>query len=265
MAGRSQEKNPGEYYMKNILKTIKPFIVKYEPELLIAMGISGMILSTIWGITATIKGNKKISAKSVVLNRSLTPGEIFKEIWHLYLPVLISTGISIPCIIAGNRITAKRGLALATAYSISEAALQEYQEKTKEIVGEKKEKEIHEAVSKELVGKTHSGAQIFITGDGDSLFYEPLSDRYFNSNWNKILKSANELNARALTDISGKITLSDWFRQLNLEETYISDTMGWCVDQGPKGLVEIAIDSSLTPDNIPCGSIHYINRPMLLK
>ena len=75
----------------------------------------------------------------------MTVKETFKLTWKLYLPVALSTVASIPCIVMSNKVSNKRYAALATAYTISEAALQEYQEKTKEIVGEKKAKQITEA------------------------------------------------------------------------------------------------------------------------
>jgi len=248
----------------NILSTIKPFMAKHEPEILMSMGISGMIFSIIWGIKSTSTATLLIEAKKKELNRDkLTVGEVIKETWRLYLPVVLSTAISIPCIIAGNRVSNRRNVALAAAYTISETAMQEYQDKTRELVGVKKEQEIHEAASKDLVKKTYPGSQILATGDGESIFHEPISGRYFRSNWNKILKAANELNASAITDISGNISLTDWYDKLGLSGTDISDDMGWTILNGPSGLIDIQIDSVLTPDDQPCGSIHYNTKPKL--
>ena len=39
----------------NIFKTIKPFVARHEPEILMTMGISGMIFSVVWGIKANRK------------------------------------------------------------------------------------------------------------------------------------------------------------------------------------------------------------------
>ena len=249
-----------------ILKTIKPLLSKYEPEILMGMGISGMIFSTVWAIKATKKATRILDNKKVELNKEkLSAKEIFVEVWRLYLPVVVSSVISVPCIIAGNRVSNKRTAAIAAAYTLSETALQTYQDKTRELVGEKKEKDIHEAASKENVGKTYSGSNVILTGDGDSLFFEPLSGRYFKSSWNKILKAANELNAEAVSGIFGEITLTDWFSKLGLNKTEVSGTTGWTLKDGVKGLIEIQIDSSLTPDDIPCGSIYYKNRPKPLN
>lgn len=248
----------------NIFKTIKPFIAKYEPEILMAMGISGMIFSVVWGIKATAKAVRRIDLRKQELQTDkLTTTEIVKTTWKLYLPVAISTAISIPCIVAGNRVSNKRNMALAAAYTISETALQEYQDKTKEIVGDKKYESIQESISADKIQKTYTEGTHNITmiGDGDSLFFEPLSGRYFKTNWNRISKAANELNANALASMSGEITLGEWFDILGLGPTDLDNTLGWTIADGKQGIIDISIDSVLTPDNQPCGSIRYNTYP----
>ena len=256
----------------NILKTVKPFIAKHEPEILMSMGISSFIFSTIWGIRVALKTKEKIDnyKKSFVgdhplyLEDNLTKKELFKLLWKDYLPVVIGIGVSIPCIISGNRVANRRNLALAAAYTISETALQEYQEKTKEIIGEKKEKDIHEAISKEKVLNTPGSSTVILSNDGDSLFLEPITGRYFKSNWNKISRIANEINARAISNMSGEITLTDWFYELGLDKTDISDSLGWSTIDGKDGLLSIELDAVLSEDSKPCGAIFYKKLPKVL-
>jgi len=248
----------------NILRTIKPFIAKNEPEILMVMGITGMLFSVIWGVRATEKAVRKIDIKKQELNKTkLTPGEVIKETWKLYLPVVVSTAASIPCIVAGNRVSNRRNMALAAAYTISETALQEYHDKTKEIIGDKKYEQLQESLSKDKVEKTYKEnmSRVTLVGDGDSLFFEPLSSRYFKTSWNRISKAANELNADAIGDVGGEITLGAWYDILGLPSTQLDDELGWTIADGIHGLIDISIDSVLTPDDIPCGAIRYNTMP----
>jgi hypothetical protein len=246
----------------NILSTIRPFLSKHEPEILMSMGICGLIFSTVWGVKATVQATKMVEKKESDTNKKLGVKDIVATTWKLYIPVVASMIVSVPCIIASDRVSSKRYAAMATAYTLSETALQEYQDKAKEIVGEKKDKEIKEAISKDNVDKTYTGNnQIIMTGDGDSLFFEPLSGRYFKSNWNTISKAANELNATAMSSMEGEISLNDWFEALNLPRTDIGDSIGWDIKFGPKHLIDIEISSHITKDNIPCGAIAYNNQP----
>lgn len=252
--------------MKNPLKYVKPFAVKHEPEILMAMGIGGMIFSICWSIKASLKTAREIDKyKKTYGKEKLSMKEIFKLSWKSYLPVVVSTAASIPCIIASNSVSNKRYAALATAYTVTEAAMQEYQDKAKEIIGEKKAKQIEESISKDKIDKTYAGGnQIILTERGDSLFYEPLSGRYFMSTWNEISKSANELNAEAISSMNGFTSLNDWFQKLGLDSTDMGDEIGWDVTCS-KNIIDISISSHVTKDNVPCGAIYYNKRPDKLR
>lgn len=250
-------------------------MVKYQPEILIGMGIAGMIFSTVSAVKATVNAQKAIKnykADGYIngdykfidgkhKDQKLTKTDVIKLTWKYYIPTAISMAISIPCIIAGNRISNTRNMALAAAYTISETALQEYQDKTKEIVGEKNYEKIQETISKDKLESFKPDTKVTMIGDGDALFHEPLSGRYFKSNWNRIAKSANELNAMAMGTLNGIITLGDWYDILGLEATELNNELGWSIQDGKDGIIDISIDSGLTPDQQPCGVIRYNTRP----
>ena len=252
--------------MNSPLTYIKPFVSKHEPEILMSMGIGGMIFSLAWGIKASFRAARAIDKyKETYGKDKLTAKETIKLTWKLYLPTVLSVAASVPCVIMSNKVSNKRYAAIATAYTISEAALQEYKDKTKEIIGEKKTKQIEESISDDRVTKTYSGGnQVILTGNGDSLFYEPLSGRYFKSNWNDILKAANELNSEAITNMSGQTTLNDWFQKIGLETTEIGETLGWNLMNNSSNLIDISISSHITKDNVPCGAIYYNRQPVAL-
>ena len=255
--------------MGNPFKVIKPFVAKHEPAILTAMGVAGLLFSTFWGIKETFTVSKKIEEYKREHNlEKLTPKEYFKLSWKHYLPVAISTAVSIPCIICGNHVANKRYTALAAAYTISETALQEYREKTREIAGEKKAQQIQEAANAEVVKNTYAGGrnQIIMTNNGENLFYEPLSGRYFKSSWNDIQKAANDLNARAIGDPAGVVTLNEWFDALGLGSTDMGETLGWSLTgYSNSTLIDISISSHLTDDNVPCGAISYRTNPTMLR
>lgn len=124
-----------------MLKTIKPLMVKHEPEILMSMGLVGLVSSVFLAVDATAKAARVVEEEKYRLNKEkLTKTEIIKAVWKLYIPTAVITVASVPCIIAGNRVSSKRNAALAAAYTLSETALEEYQKKTKEVVGEKKKK-----------------------------------------------------------------------------------------------------------------------------
>jgi hypothetical protein len=252
----------------NPFKMIKPFMAKHEPEILMATGIGGLVFSTIWGIRASFKASEAINKYKEEKQRDkLTTKETFKLTWKLYLPVVVSTAASIPCIVMSNHVSNKRYAALATAYTVSETALQEYKDKIVEKFGEDKAQEVNKEVTQDKITTTYSpnGTQIIMTGNGDQLFYEPLSGRYFKSSWSKIEKAANNLNSDALSGMENEITLNDWFDALGLEPTEAGEILGWNLLNSPKNLIDISMSSHVTSDNIPCGSIYYNKQPVTLR
>ena len=250
------------------IKNLQNLIVKYSPEILLSLGISGLCFSVIYSVKATLKSKEKIDEyKRQTKKEKITTKEIIKCSWKEFLPVIISTGVSVPCLIYSNSIYHKRNTIIAAACALSETALKEYQQTVKEVVGDQKEKVITEKLSQKEVKETYepNKTQVILTGDGDSLFFEPLTSRYFKSNWNKVLRSANYLNSRALTDFYGAITLNDWFDELGLDRTDLGNELGWEISSGPNGLLDVSLNSSLTPDGVPCGSIYYTNRPIIIS
>lgn len=252
--------------MQNPIKFVKPFIAKHEPEILMGMGISGLIFSTAWAIRATIKATKAIENYKDNKNiDKITFKEGFKLTWKYYWPVAASITVSIPCIIAGNRVSSRKYAALAAAYTISETALQEYQDKTREIVGEKKAKQIQESVDGDRIEKSYKDSnQIIMIGKGENLFFEPLSGRYFKSSWNDLYAAANELNATAIGSMSGEIRLNEWYDKIGLEPTDMGDEIGWALNGNPKELIKINLSSHLTNDKTPCAAISYERNPIKL-
>ena len=101
-------------------------------------------------------------------------------------------------------------------------------------------------------------------GKGENLFFEPLSGRYFKSNWNDLYAAANELNATAMGSMSGEIRLNEWYDKIGLEPTDMGDEIGWALNGNPKELIKINLSSHLTNDKTPCAAISYERNPIKL-
>ena len=250
------------------LTNLNAFRIKHEPEILMSIGLAGLTFSVVWGVKATIKAVKICDKKKEETGRDkLTKKEIFKLTWKTYLPVAISTGLSIPCIIAGNRVSSRRNAALVAAYTISENALREYQSKTKELVGEEKEKEIRDTIAQDKLNETKEIKEIVLADDSEQLFYEPLSGRYFKGTWNKLSEIVNDLNARALSSVTGYYTLNDFYEAIGLDSIDLGEEIGW----GTPGLVpgcgllKIQMSTAKTKDNKACGCIDYVYRPYPIR
>ena len=236
-------------------------IVKHSPEILTAVGIAGMVTTTIMAIKVTPKAMKLIhEAKMEKSNddtSELTPAEVVKATWKCYIPSAIMWSLSIACLVGASSVHLKRNAAIATAYTLSETALKEYQDKVVETIGEKKEQVVRDKIAKDRIDENPvSGNQVFVTGKGETLCYDVMSDRYFKSDMDKLQKSVNDLNRQMRDEMS--ISLNDFYCEIGLNPIGIGDDIGWNID---RGYIDLNFSSQLADDGTPCLVVGHYTRP----
>ena len=242
------------------VKQVRLGMLKRAPEILTAVGITGMITTTVLAVKATPKAIRLLDKKKEELETdSLTPAEVVKTTWKCYIPAAVVGATSIGCMIGATTTNSRRNAALAAACKISETAFTEYREKVVETVGEKKEREIREKVSQQKVDDHPvSQSQVYITDMGETLFCEPVSKRYFKHDITKIKKIINELNRQMMYDMGGSISLTDFYYEIGLERTGVSDYIGWNIVDG---LIDIDLNPGKDENDNPCLILDYVRPP----
>lgn len=245
--------------LANLMSNTRQFVSKRSPEILTGIGIAGMITTTVLAVRATPKVLQLIEEKK---NEDwvdeLSPLEVVKTAWKPYVPAAVTGVASVACLIGASSVNAKRNAALATAYKLSETALSEYREKVIETIGEKKEKTVRDKVAEERVKKNPvSKSEVIVTNNGTTLCFDPISARYFKSSIDKIKRAENELNKQMLHDISGYVSLNDFYDELGLDHTSVGDDLGWNVDR----LIDISFSSQLNDNGEPSVVLDYLVAP----
>lgn len=249
----------GKTNLATISANVRRFVSRRSPEILMGIGISGMITTTVLAVKATPKALELIEEKKQEeLVDKLTPLEVVKVAWKPYIPALVTCVVSTSCLIGASSVNAKRNAALATAYKLSETALTEYREKVIETIGEKKERTVRDRVAEERVKKNPvSKNEVIVTGNGKTLCFDPISGRYFMCSIEVIKRAENELNKQMLHDISGYVSLNEFYDELGLDHTSIGDDLGWNTDQ----LIDIAFSSQLNDNGEPSVVLDYLVAP----
>ena len=241
--------------LKRTIKSAERVLTKYSPGILTGIGITGMIGATFMAVKATPKALYLIETKKEEAEvEELTSVETIKTCWKCYIPAALTTVVSAACLIGASTVSAKRNAALATAYSISEAALREYQEKVVEVIGEKKEKAVRDAVAKDQIERdpVTKSEVVIIDSNSNTLCYEPLSGRYFKSTIDKIKKAEIKLDRQMIQEMY--VSLNDFYWEIGLDETDLGDKMGWNLS---KGYMDLSFSSQLADDGTPCAVIVY--------
>lgn len=238
---------------------VRQFINKRSPEILTGIGIAGMLTTTVLAVKATPKAMQLIEErKTEEWTEKLTPLEIVKTAWKPYIPAIVTGVTSTVCLIGASSVSAKRNAALATAYKLSETALNEYREQVIETIGEKKEKTIRDKVAEERVKKNPvSKNEVFVTNTGRTLCFDPISARYFYSSIETIKKAENNLNKEMLHAFSGYVSLNDFYDEIGLDHTSVGDDLGWNTDK----LIDINFSSQLNDNGEPSVVLDYLVAP----
>lgn len=261
--------------LSNTTKQIVSTLKRKSPELLTGMGIGLGACTVGLAVKATPKAlmlmedkkreiNNDILAEAKAIGQiecervdKLKPLDVIKVTWKCYIPAAVTGVASVTCLVGASTTNARRNAALAAAYTISESALKDYKNKVVEVVGEKKEKEVRDAVAKEKIEKDPvENKEIIITEKGETRCYDVLSGRYFKSDIDMLNKAVNELNRRMIDQ--NYMSLNAFYYAIGLSGIKIGDDLGWRVDQG---LIELDFSAQLSNDGIPCLVMDFIDAP----
>lgn len=221
----------------------------HKSDILFGMGLGFMFVAIGKAINDGPKAVQLLEERKTEENTDeLTRAEVIQTTWQCYIPTAIATMLSIACFAESKSITAKRNAALATACTLSETALKEYIEKTKEVIGEKKEQEVRDAIAKDHVERHPiSSSEVFLSNTGDTLCYDGITCRYFMSDKVTLEALANELTSRVRKE--GCVLLNDYFYEINLKSSSIGDLLGW---EGEDSEIKFIFSSQITDDGRPC-------------
>lgn len=237
------------------LKDTKGYLVKHSPEILTTVGILGMLGTTVMAVKATPKAMTLIDEyKKEEHKDEITPIEVVKATWKCYIPAAITGVASTACLIKAVDISTRRTAALATAYNLAKTTYEEYNEKVTEVLGEKKEKAIHDQIAQDKVEKDPvENHEVIMTEKGVTLCYDAAFGRYFRSDYDSIMRAMNEINRKI---VAGDMyaSVNDFYSELGLPPIDMGYQLGWNIDD--KGL-EILFSSVLSPDGTPTLVIGY--------
>lgn len=244
---------------KGLMNQFKDGVNKHSPEILIGIGIAGMISTTVLAVKVTPRALKLIEeAKKAEEKEKLEPVEVVKTVWKPYVPSLVTGCLSIGCIIGGTYVNGKRNVALATAYKLAETTLADYREKVIETIGENKEKQIREKVDKKRIEqKPASKADIVVTGNGETLCFDINTGQYFKSNVDRIRGTVNELNRRMLSEMY--ISWNEFLYEIGEKMIPNGDDLGWNINT--EGFIDLEFGTQLTDENAPCITMSYLVAP----
>lgn len=226
-----------------------------SPEILTALGVSGVIT------TAYLSGKASYKASRIIteIEHVHAPDENWKTrlkertqlVWKLYVPAGISGTLTIACIITSYKGAGRRTAAAVTAYSLTERAFSEYRDKVIEEIGKTKEQKIRDTIAQEKVNENSVTKEVIIVSGGQVLCCELYTHRYFRSDMETLRKAQNDINQRIISQMY--VTLEEFYDLIGIPHTSMSGNLGWDSDK----MMELQFTSVIAEDGEPCLAFEY--------
>lgn len=215
------------------------------PSILTGAAIAGLVV-TVWATykaAPSIKSAVDDAKKRKAVNTSEPDdetestdgaGETKLNAWetftavapHVWKPAVCGT-FTVGCIVGAHVLNVQRLGVLSLAYKVSEGKLKEYEAKAKEILGEEKANDLHDAVVKETAAQVSlDDKYITRTGKGNQLFIDTVTGHPFYSSKEAVLSAANYINHRIAS--GDAMTVNDFYCQMGLDEFKYGDGLYWC-------------------------------------
>lgn len=246
--------------IKRVVKSLGNTIDANSPAILTGIGVAGVLSTVALAIKGTFSAVYVLNEEETLSKRELMLREKLELVWKFYIPTAASSVLTITAIIGSNHISTRRNAALLSLYSMADIALQEYQDKVADMIGQKKEEKIRDEIAQDkLDSDPVNGREIIITGKGDYLFYDTLSGRYFRSDVETVRRAQNDFNELLFNDMY--LPLNDLYGMLGLEATDLGRSTGWDVQNGK---LDLRFTAKIATDGEPCIVLAYTIEPRVL-
>jgi len=246
-------------------------VQKYSPEILVGVGIAGLITAGILAARSTrglddvlIKHDEHRETADFFLKEDNDYTEvqhrqdlnrILKEevidLVKMYGPAVTLGVVSVVSILGGHHVLKQRNIALAAAYKLIEASYSEYRKRVSAEVGEGRELEIYRG--QEVETKTVGGKRVTKIKDGQfhgspyAMCFDQVNTRewtpFADMNLTLILSVQRMANLRLQT--VGYVFLNDVYEDLGFEKTPAGQIVGWLYDRektGGDGWIDFGLD-----------------------
>ena len=217
---------------------------KATPTILTCISAAGVVVTVVLAVKATPKALKCIEKEKEVKNpengENLTRMETIAACWRCYIPAAATGIATIGCIFGANALNRRQQASLVSAYALASRSFNSYKRKVKELYGEEAHKKVMASLAAEKSTKPEisagSLAQMTSLGFEDAneeerLFYDAISDRYFQATISQVLQAEYHLN-RNFAIGGGFITLNQFYEFLGISKVKGGDEVGWMVSDG---------------------------------
>jgi hypothetical protein len=254
-----------------IVKKATHLVEDNSTTILTGIGVAGTITTAVLTGRASFKAARMMHKEALTITPyeddrtigndfsglpDLTLSEKIRLVGPQFVPAVGMCTLTVSAIIFANRLSARETAAMAAMYSMSDKTFQEYKEKVQEKLGQNKETALRDEIAQNRVDTNPpDNRNIIITGSGEVLCYDTLTDRYFESTVEKIKQAENAVNLEIVN--ADSVPLSRFYDHIGLMPTPFTEDVGFNIDNR----CEVQISATMSKDNRPCMAIDFASWP----
>lgn len=201
----------------SILKIAQTFILRNSHHILTGLALLGIGAS----VTLSVRADRQMQEWDIDEFKRLTKEQRIKIYAKIYAPPAIAILATGACVLGAHSISVKRESSLLLAYEGTRQVYDRYRASVQDRLGPEERQIAEKAASK----AQPVPRETIVYGDGDVLFYDAYSGRYFKSTVNKIDRVVNELNYTLLREMC--VSLNEFYAGIGLDGISLGDQLGW--------------------------------------
>lgn len=243
----------------NLLRGAKTFVVANSPRILTGFAVAGTVITLIETVKATMEACEIVvvetecnSLREHVKEEGVA--DTIKLVGKNYITPIGWATLTIAAVIGSHSISSHRAAVLAGAYAASESKLENLKKGIEEKLTPKQQEDLKDDLAKKTVS-LHDKQNVTDTQQGETLFLEEYSGRYFRSSIDAVRRAEVYYNKDLLNE--QWLSINSLYRHLGLPITRMGDDIGWENDD----LVELEIRPILMDDGETCMVLDYNIEP----
>lgn len=240
---------------ENIVRMIssqKDKLIKHAPIMASAVAVAGVIFTVALTVRATVKVVRIVDK----MDEDRAPKDILAKTWREYIPPVASGILTISCIAMATTMSQKRYLSMAGLYSVTNEAFDEYKKKTREVIGEEKEKNVREKIAEEKLSRHDVPIEMMDVDPYKNLCFDEWSGRYFRGSMDNIKAKVSDFNQRLVWETW--LSVNELYYELGLDPIEAGDKNGWGCDR----FCEVDFHSKIAPNGSPCIVMDFVSQPI---
>ena len=222
------------------------------------IGAVGVIATTVSAVKATPKAIALLELAKEEKGEELDTLETVKIAGPAYIPAIVLGVSTLACIFGANVLNQRGQASLMSAYALVDSGYKDYRKKVDELYGDEAGAEVRAEIAKDKYEADPIEVQ-----DGNRLYYDFYSGRYFEATPAFVKNAEYELNRKIAMDDCAY--LNEWYELLDIEPLEHGLSFGWASYANSQMYWQTWIDfhheKTVMDDGLECIIISFMQEP----